>query len=77
MVARFEALLQCYQEHCVSRSATMLHLHSTDPLSVQEVRSPLGPLDCLWAGWARGTAAPAGPAGKFGGTPCHADRRPL
>lgn len=37
MVSRFEALLQCYQEHCVSRTAMLLHLHSTDPLSVQEV----------------------------------------
>lgn len=37
MVSRFEALLQCYQEHCVSRSATMLHLHGSDKLSVQEV----------------------------------------
>jgi hypothetical protein len=37
MVSRFEALLQCYQEHCVSRSAVMLHLHNTDALSVQEV----------------------------------------
>lgn len=37
MVSRFEALLQCYREHCVSRTAMLLHLHSTDPLSVQEV----------------------------------------
>lgn len=37
MVSRFESLLQCYQEHCVSRTAMLLHLHSTDPLSVQEV----------------------------------------
>jgi hypothetical protein len=37
MVSRFEALLQCYQQHCVSRSAVMLHLHNTDALSLQEV----------------------------------------
>jgi hypothetical protein len=41
MVSRFESLLQCYQEHCVARSATLLHLHDTDALSVQEVRCPL------------------------------------
>jgi hypothetical protein len=37
MVSRFEALLRSYQEHCVSSSATLLHLHNTDALSVQEV----------------------------------------
>jgi hypothetical protein len=38
MVSRFETLLRSYQEHCVSRSATLLHLHNTDAMSVQEVR---------------------------------------
>jgi hypothetical protein len=38
MVSRFEAVLRSYQEHCVSRSATLLHLHNTDAMSVQEVR---------------------------------------
>lgn len=38
MVSRFEALLQSYREHCVSRSGLMLHLHNTDALSMQEVQ---------------------------------------
>jgi hypothetical protein len=48
MVSRFEALLQCYQEHCVSRTAMLLHLHSTDAMSVQEVGvGQAAPLVCI------------------------------
>jgi len=49
MVSRFEALLQCYQEHCVARSATMLHLHGSDELSMQEVSK--GDSACIWFLW--------------------------